>query len=64
MKKKFDCVEMQHRGGELVRKMTEGMTVEEEVAFWKARTAEMLRRHSAPGKEMRESRRQRARAET
>jgi len=45
MKKRFDCVEMQHRGGELVRKMTEGMTVEEEVAFWKERTHEMVMRH-------------------
>ena len=34
MKKKFDAVEMMHRGGEAVRKKIAGMTVEQEVAYW------------------------------
>lgn len=53
MKKKFDCVEMQHKGGEVVRQMTKGMTIEEEVAFWKARTAEMVMRHEGAKKKSR-----------
>jgi hypothetical protein len=33
-KKAFDCVEMQHRGAEKTRRLTAGMTPEEELAFW------------------------------
>ena len=40
--KTFDCVEMQHRGGEEVRRRTAGMAEEEEVRFWREKTAEML----------------------
>ena len=64
MKKRFDCVEMQHKGGEIVRQMTKGMTVEQEVPFWKARTEQMLRRHRAQTKESSESRRRRGCADT
>ena len=45
-KKTFDCVEMQHRGAEHVRKLTEGMTLEEELEFWRRRTAEMRKRQA------------------
>jgi len=36
--KKFDCVAMKHRGAEKVREQTKGMTLEEEVAFWRERS--------------------------
>ena len=39
--KKFDCVEMMHRGAEAVRKRIEGMTLEQEVAYWQERTSEL-----------------------
>jgi len=42
-KKGFDCVEMQHRGSEHVRKLTEGMTPEEELEFWRRGTEELKR---------------------
>ena len=33
-KKSFDAVEMMHQGGERIRQETEGMTPEEEAAYW------------------------------
>jgi hypothetical protein len=39
--KKFDCVEMMHQGAERIRRETDGMTIEQEVAYWKKRTAEL-----------------------
>ncbi len=34
----FDCVEMKHRGAEKVREQTKGMTLEQELAFWRERS--------------------------
>ena len=48
-KKAFHCVEMQHRGAEYVRELTEGMTPEEELEFWRRGTEE-LRREVAEAK--------------
>lgn len=48
-RKAFDCVEMQHRGAEHVRRLTEGMTPEEELEFWRRGTEE-LRREVAEAK--------------
>jgi hypothetical protein len=42
MKKSFDCVEMMHKGQERIRKETQGMTIEEQVAYWQ-RKADALR---------------------
>jgi len=42
--KKFDCVEMMHKGAEHVREQIKGMTREEEIAYWRARTQELLDR--------------------
>ena len=36
-KKKFDCVEMMHRGALAIYKKTKNMTREEELAWWKER---------------------------
>ncbi len=41
--KKFDCVEMKRRGARRVFEATRGMTVEEEVAYWRKRTREARR---------------------
>ncbi len=41
--KTFDCVELQHKGAEEIRKQTEGMTFEEEVEFWR-RESELLKK--------------------
>lgn len=43
-KKEFDCVEMMHQGAEKVREEMKGMTLEQEVEYWKKRTEE-LRTH-------------------
>jgi hypothetical protein len=42
--KKFDCVEMMHRGAERIREITKDMTEEEELAYWRARTQELIER--------------------
>lgn len=36
--KTFDCVEMQHKGGDGVRAQMGGMTLEEQAAFWRRQT--------------------------
>ena len=43
MKKKFDCVEMKRKGARKVYEATQGMTVSEEVAYWRQRTREARR---------------------
>lgn len=40
MKKQFDCVEMKHRGAQKVCEAIRGMTLDEEVAYWRKRTKE------------------------
>ena len=44
--KTFDCVEMKRRGQEHVRKLTAGMSPEEELEFWRRET-EAARREQA-----------------
>ena len=39
--KKFDCVEMMHRGAEAVKKKTRGMTNKEEIAFCRERSRKL-----------------------
>lgn len=41
-RKTFDCVEMKRRGAEAVRRATDGMTPEEELAYWQRGTAELI----------------------
>ncbi|MDO8589644.1 MAG: hypothetical protein Q7T82_21680 [Armatimonadota bacterium] len=52
--KKFDCVEMMHRGAERVRRETAGMTIEEEVEYWRRKTEE-LRERQRQAREAQES---------
>jgi hypothetical protein len=55
--KKFDCVEMMHRGAEAVKKKIRGMTEKEEIAFWRERSRELGQQQSETqgGKEARTS---------
>lgn len=46
-KKDFDCVEMKRRGAEHVMALTEGMTREQELAFWAERTRRLQERAEA-----------------
>ncbi len=39
--KTFDCIEMKRRGAEHVRRLTSGMTPEEELEFWHRETEEL-----------------------
>lgn len=49
--KTFDCVEMKHRGAEKVREQINGMTLEQELAFWQERSRILRRRQEiAKGK--------------
>jgi len=41
--KDFDCVEMKHKGARKVYEATKGMTLEEEVEYWRTRTKEARR---------------------
>jgi len=40
-RKKFDCVEMKRKGAEKLHKVISGMTLEEELSFWKQGTDEL-----------------------
>jgi hypothetical protein len=42
--KTFDCVEMKHQGAARLQALLEGMTMEEEVAFWREREEKLLMR--------------------
>lgn len=46
-RKTFDCVEMQHRGGEKIKEETKGMTLEQKLAFWQRRSQELRRRQQS-----------------
>jgi hypothetical protein len=39
--KEFDCVEMMHRGAERVKLETAGMTVDQQVDYWRRKTDEL-----------------------
>ena len=40
--KTFDCVQMQHEGGRRIRELTKGMTLREQVEFWRKGTEQLL----------------------
>ena len=40
--KTFDCVEMMHRGALRIYEETKGMSVEEELAYWRQRHTQAL----------------------
>ncbi len=40
--KTFDCVEMMHRGAMRIYEETKGMTIQEELAYWRERHAETM----------------------
>ena len=46
-KKTFDCVEMKRKGAEEVLRTTAGMTVEEELAYWRRGTEELTAQQKA-----------------
>jgi predicted secreted protein len=48
--KTFDCVEMQHRGALRIHEETKGMTVKQQVGYWKKQTAGLKRRQLAAKK--------------
>jgi len=57
-KKRFDCVDLQHRGGARLQALLEGMTADEEERFW----AEMGEKLRAEQEAVRERPADRARA--
>lgn len=49
--KTFDCVELQHRGAEKVREQTKGVTLEQELEFWRERSRMLRQRQEIAKKE-------------
>ena len=45
--KTFDCVEMMHREAARIYEETKGMSVQEELAYWRQRHAQALKELSA-----------------
>ncbi|MGQ9650404.1 MAG: hypothetical protein ACUVXJ_09865 [Phycisphaerae bacterium] len=41
--KTFDCVEMKRRGAERVRQRLAGMTIEQEIEYWRQRSEQFQR---------------------
>ena len=41
--KTFDCVEMKRRGAELLRQRLAGMTLEQEIEYWRQRSEQFQR---------------------
>ncbi len=50
--KTFDCVQMQHRGGQRIMERLKGMTLEEELAYWKKGTEELRKRQKKVRREL------------
>lgn len=46
--KPFDCVAMKRAGSRRVYELTRGMTLAQELAFWKKKTAKLRRRQKSP----------------
>jgi hypothetical protein len=44
--KHFDCVEMMHQGAARVRKELAGKSLEEQAAYWRAKTRALLERQA------------------
>jgi hypothetical protein len=42
--KKFDCVELQHKGGQRVAEQLKAMTVAQQAEYWKQRTEQLRER--------------------
>jgi hypothetical protein len=57
IKKKFDCVEMKHKGAESIAKKISGLSPADELDFWKICNQELIERKNAietkPGKQNR-----------
>ena len=45
--KTFDCVAMKRAGSRRVHELTRGMTLAQELAFWKKKTAQLRRRQKS-----------------
>ncbi len=48
--KSFDCVELQHRGAALIQKQLMGLTLEEQLEFWRKQT-DILRQQQQAARE-------------
>jgi hypothetical protein len=44
MNKSFDCVAMKHKGAEKIRKKIAKLSIDEEISFWKEKTASFKKR--------------------
>jgi len=47
IKKKFDCVEMKHKGAESIAKKISGLSPADELDSWKLRNQELIERKNA-----------------
>ena len=43
--KRFDCVEMKHKGAAAVLRKLKGKSIKEELKYWRQREKEIIERH-------------------
>jgi hypothetical protein len=46
--KRFDCVDMMHRGAKRIYRATKNLSRSEELEFWRQKAAQLLGRHTRP----------------
>ena len=51
--KRFDCVDMMHRGAKRIYRATKGMSRDEELEFWRQKAAQLGGNHTKPAHEAR-----------
>ncbi len=59
--KRFDCVDMMHRGAKRIYRATKGMSRDEELEFWRQKAAQLRRNHTKPAREVSPARKPRKR---
>jgi hypothetical protein len=59
--KRFDCVDMMHRGAKRIYRATKGMSRDEELEYWRQKTAQVGGNHTKPAREVRPARKPRKR---
>jgi len=54
--KRFDCVDMMHRGAKRIYRATKGLSRDEELEFWRQKAAQLGGDHAKPPREARPAR--------
>jgi hypothetical protein len=57
--KRFDCVDMMHRGAKRIYRATKNLSRSEELEFWRQKAAQLLGNHTKPVRKAGPARKQR-----